>query len=80
MKWTKEIPKKVGTYFKNNPPTSHITRQNIFDIDGVLWISCKQGAADKVATPLHHWDCAGLWWFGPIPQVPNSDLPIDTAV
>ncbi len=77
MKWTKETPTKVGTYFRNNPPASHMTRQTIIEIDGMLWIaSNNQGAASY---PLHHLH-GPIWWYGPIPALPDSDIPIDRIV
>jgi len=66
MEWTKQVPKKPGKYFRNNPPCSHVVRQDIFEMDERLWASGCEGAQE-----LSKWHGAkSMWWFGPIPEVP----------
>jgi len=68
MEWTKKVPTKPGIYFRNNPPISHRVRQDIFEIDGKLFVS-----NSETSIYLDDWHGAKrMWWFGPIPEVPTD--------
>lgn len=65
-KWFRGPPKKKGIYLRNNPPSSHVVRQDVIEVDDELCV-----VIDSALMRLDNWKgAAGMWWFGPIPKPP----------
>ena len=67
--WTKRLPKRPGLYLRNNPPSCHIVRAQIVEVDGVIYnSSCNTGDSMSLVANLTR-----FWWFGPIPEPPEEE-------
>lgn len=66
LEWTNQRPTREGLYLRNNPVVSHIVRQYIYEIDGVLRTGSGDGAPMNL-DEMHH----SFLWFGPIPKLPS---------
>lgn len=67
--WTKQLPGGPGLYLRNNPPSCHILKAAIVEIDGVLYnSSCNAGDSMALLSNLSR-----FWWFGPVPELPDEE-------
>lgn len=69
LKWMNVVPWKPGIYLRNNPPSCHVVRQDVFMIEGEPCIYSGDGGTVR----LRQWKGASrMWWYGPIPRPPEE--------
>jgi len=71
LKWTKEPPTGIGMYLRSNPVIGRATRQDIYEVEGVLVTRDKDSLIGRERTIESYSNF--MWWYGPIPQPPKEE-------
>ena len=67
--WTKDTPTCTGMYLRSNPVIGRATRQDIYEVEGILVTRDKDSLIGRERTIESYSNF--MWWYGPIPDAPH---------